>query len=217
MIFIDNIAGFLPYAFDYILPGFAFFYMRKILFLKKETVNESVLYIVLCGAIIKTIVDFCISLFAVSVGTQWIHILYILTPVIWCFSEYFFRKSTYIYRFCSERFGISTVPNVWLRTLGIDGLTVVKIHTKSGHEILGNPEHYDDDFIVLKNYVIDDIDEPKDGSLASVPTSNIDYFETVYYDGSKVLKMNTNEHCDTTHIDAAKVNEMYVKFNSLES
>ena len=154
--------------FDYVLPGFVLFCTRKILLLKKERLNESALYIVLSSAVIKTFVDFCVSMAHFSISGDALHFSYILTAVIVGIAEYILRRSVWFSDFTQKYLSISPSPNVWVRTIGTDGKTFVVVHTLSGHTLCGLPVYYGDDYIALAVYDIDEKDARKEGDLVTV-------------------------------------------------
>ena len=175
-----------------------FFIIRDSFFPEKRSIEKSILYVVICSAIVKAITDAAISLLP-SVNTvlqqheNLISIIYILLAISASIVEYKLRRSSKVSAFFSNHFGIAARPNVWLRFIGTDGKTNIAITTDTGDKIFGSPQFINDDYIAMMPYMIENENGNKDtmkGTAVIIPQNTIKRIETIYYEGSEILKID---------------------------
>ena len=175
-----------------------FFIIRDSFISEKRSIEKSILYIVVCSAIVKVITDAIISLLpsgnvVLQQYVNLIRIIYILLAIVVSFIEYKLRRSSKVSAFLSNHFGIAARPNVWLRFIGTDGKTYVSITTDTGDKIFGSPQFISDDYVAMTKYGIEDKDgnrKATKGTAIIIPQNTIKRIETIYDEGSEILKID---------------------------
>lgn len=195
---ISDIIALLPYLFDYVIPGFIFFGVRRTFFPEKKTMEKSILYIIVCSAIIKTLIDAFISILPngqiiLQKFSNPIRAVYIVVAIAVSVAEYVLRRIPKVSAILSNHLGIAARPNVWLRFIGTDGKTYLTVTTDTGEKIFGSPQFINEDYIVLMPYIIEgsgNSKQAKDDRAVILPCNKIKRMETAYDEGSEILKIN---------------------------
>ena len=199
MINLKDLLELIPVIYDYFVPGFVFFWLRKVLFQANKDERTLQNYVVF-STIIKTIVDaFIVFVHFEETPIELVRFYYILISAGVFAANYLIVKLPAVNEYLIKKHGISFEEDIWARTIDKDERTSICLTLSNGKVVAGSPAFINDKYIAVVNYYLgnnkknDDYefgDIYDDSQMCVVPIAEVKMMQTDYADGSKVKQRN---------------------------
>ncbi len=192
----EDLMEFLPFIFDYYIPGAVFFFLRgRVLQIKLEA-KDTVAPIITLSVVIKFIVDaICNTKLLAGTPLVFTHLYYILAAVILFVLDAAIVRTNFSNKFLVNLNGLTFQDDVWARVVGSDGKTAITVTLSDGSMVTGRPMYINKEYISIAEYSFrnKDVafgDTHNDYELCTVPIKDIRAVQTKYLDGSEVKELN---------------------------
>lgn len=192
----EDLMEFLPFIFDYYIPGVVFFFLRgRVLQIRLET-KDPIIPTVTLSVVIKFIVDaICNTKLFAGTPFVFVHAYYILAAVILFVLDAAIVRLNFINKHLASINGLTFQDDVWARIIGDDGKTAITITLSDGSVIVGRPMYINKEYISIAEYSIRNKDSVfgqthDDCELCTVPIKDVRTVQTEYLSGSEVKKLN---------------------------
>lgn len=192
----EDLMEFLPFIFDYYVPGAVFFFLRgRVLQIKLEA-KDTVAPIITLSVVIKFIVDaICNTKLFAGTPLVFTHLYYILAAVILFALDTAIVRTNFANKCLVNLNGLTFQDDVWARVVGSDGKTAITVTLSDGSVVTGRPMYINKEYISIAEYSFrnKDVafgDTHNDYELCTVLIKDIKMIQTKYLDGSEVKELN---------------------------
>ena len=193
---LEDLVDFLPFIFDYYIPGVVFFFLRERVLQIKLAAKDTPMSTVVLSTIIKFVVDVICSIKMLS-GTPSVlmHVYYIAAAIVFFAIDFAIVRTNFANKHLANLNGLTFQDDIWARIVGNDGRTAITVTLSDGSIVTGRPMYINKEYISIAEYSFrnKDVafgDTHNDYELCTVPIKDIRMVQTKYLNGSEVKELN---------------------------